>query len=145
MGKSLRIDENLKNVFSAHLNFAFVKSFVFNPWWAQTTMANLRSIASENISVKFPWHLLVCPGRVARAGRTGSAYSIVSPDELAFVIDLYLFLGRSVEFVKPDQAYQGEMSALFGRSVSQTSCLCFYSQQERNWETKTCSWRQAGM
>lgn len=46
-------------------------------------------------------------GRVARAGRTGTAYSIVCPDELPFVIDLHLFLGRPLSFVQPNEKYQG--------------------------------------
>ncbi|NXP05771.1 DDX54 helicase, partial [Thinocorus orbignyianus] len=33
-------------------------------------------------------------GRVARAGRSGTAYSLVAPDEMAYVLDLHLFLGR---------------------------------------------------
>ncbi|XP_060768263.1 ATP-dependent RNA helicase DDX54 [Neoarius graeffei] len=33
-------------------------------------------------------------GRVARAGRSGRAFSLVCPDEMAFVYDLHLFLGR---------------------------------------------------
>merc|ERR1719295_581479 len=32
-------------------------------------------------------------GRVARAGRTGTAYSLVATDEMAYYIDLQLFLG----------------------------------------------------
>lgn len=32
-------------------------------------------------------------GRAARAGRSGEAYSLVSPDELPYLIDLQLFLG----------------------------------------------------
>ncbi|KAG1677662.1 ATP-dependent RNA helicase DDX54 [Nymphon striatum] len=35
-------------------------------------------------------------GRVARAGRKGHAYSIISPDEFPYVIDLHLFLGKPV-------------------------------------------------
>ncbi len=37
-------------------------------------------------------------GRVARAGRSGTAYSIIGPDELAYLIDLHLFLGRPVKY-----------------------------------------------
>jgi ATP-dependent RNA helicase DDX54/DBP10 len=37
-------------------------------------------------------------GRVARAGRPGSAFSILSPDEVAFLFDLHLFLGRPLNF-----------------------------------------------
>ncbi|CAH1278786.1 unnamed protein product [Diabrotica balteata] len=33
-------------------------------------------------------------GRCARAGRSGTAYSLVSPDEFAYLLDLHLFLGR---------------------------------------------------
>jgi len=33
-------------------------------------------------------------GRAARAGRSGTAYSLVTQDELSFVVDLHLFLGR---------------------------------------------------
>uniref|UniRef100_A0A663EIU4 RNA helicase n=1 Tax=Aquila chrysaetos chrysaetos TaxID=223781 RepID=A0A663EIU4_AQUCH len=33
-------------------------------------------------------------GRVARAGRSGTAYSLVAPDEMPYVFDLHLFLGR---------------------------------------------------
>ncbi|XP_033924195.1 ATP-dependent RNA helicase DDX54 isoform X2 [Melopsittacus undulatus] len=32
-------------------------------------------------------------GRVARAGRSGTAYSLVAPDEMPYVFDLHLFLG----------------------------------------------------
>ncbi|XP_035196893.1 ATP-dependent RNA helicase DDX54 [Oxyura jamaicensis] len=33
-------------------------------------------------------------GRVARAGRSGTAYSLVAPDEMPYLFDLHLFLGR---------------------------------------------------
>ncbi|NXI95108.1 DDX54 helicase, partial [Psophia crepitans] len=33
-------------------------------------------------------------GRVARAGRSGTAYSLVAPDEMPYVFDLHLFLGQ---------------------------------------------------
>ena len=38
-------------------------------------------------------------GRVARAGRRGQAYSLVAGDELAYLVDLQLFLGNSVKTV----------------------------------------------
>merc|ERR1712223_867822 len=38
-------------------------------------------------------------GRVARAGRKGCAYSLVAQDELAYLVDLQLFLGNSVKTV----------------------------------------------
>ncbi|XP_017753416.1 PREDICTED: ATP-dependent RNA helicase DDX54 [Eufriesea mexicana] len=40
-------------------------------------------------------------GRCARAGRTGTAYNIVSPDEYAYLLDLHLFLGRPLHIVSP--------------------------------------------
>ncbi|XP_053558139.1 ATP-dependent RNA helicase DDX54 [Bombina bombina] len=36
-------------------------------------------------------------GRVARAGRSGTAYSLVAPDEMPYVYDLHLFLGRPLK------------------------------------------------
>jgi ATP-dependent RNA helicase DDX54/DBP10 len=36
-------------------------------------------------------------GRVARAGRSGKAYSLVCADEVPFLLDLHLFLGRPLE------------------------------------------------
>lgn len=41
-------------------------------------------------------------GRVARAGRTGTAYSLVGVDEMAYFIDLQLFLGGSPQVVPPN-------------------------------------------
>ncbi|XP_054002117.1 ATP-dependent RNA helicase DDX54 [Hylaeus anthracinus] len=40
-------------------------------------------------------------GRCARAGRTGTAYNIICPDEYAYLVDLHLFLGRSLHIVPP--------------------------------------------
>lgn len=37
---------------------------------------------------------MLISGRCARAGRSGTAYSLVSPDEYAYLLDLHLFLGR---------------------------------------------------
>mgnify|MGYP005983930739 CR=1 FL=1 len=38
-------------------------------------------------------------GRCARAGRSGTAFSLVSPDEHAHLLDLHLFLGRPLAIV----------------------------------------------
>ena len=46
-------------------------------------------------------------GRVARAGRSGVSYSLVSPDEIPFVIDLHLFLGRPLVFADPSKPNTG--------------------------------------
>lgn len=36
------------------------------------------------------------PGRVARAGRTGMAISLIDPEELPYLLDLFVFLGRQI-------------------------------------------------
>ncbi|XP_034941130.1 ATP-dependent RNA helicase DDX54 [Chelonus insularis] len=40
-------------------------------------------------------------GRCARAGRTGTAYSIVSNDEYPYLLDLHLFLGLPLTIIPP--------------------------------------------
>lgn len=47
-------------------------------------------------------------GRVARAGRSGTAYSLVSGDELAHMVDLHLFLGRPLKFAGKDSQAQDD-------------------------------------
>lgn len=59
-----------------------------------------------------PWLKLNSPhpptGRVARAGRSGTAYSLVAPDEVPYLLDLHLFLGRSVTLARPHEEPSGE-------------------------------------
>ena len=43
--------------------------------------------------------LLTFQGRVARAGSSGTAFSLVVPEEVPFVLDLHLFLGRAMNLV----------------------------------------------
>lgn len=52
-------------------------------------------------------------GRVARAGRSGMAYSLVCPDEIPFVYDLHLFLGRPIQFAQLGQ--QSNADGVLGR------------------------------
>uniref|UniRef100_A0A8C4ED08 RNA helicase n=1 Tax=Dicentrarchus labrax TaxID=13489 RepID=A0A8C4ED08_DICLA len=52
-------------------------------------------------------------GRVGRAGRSGVAYSMISQDEMPFVYDLHLFLGRPVQFATPEHTEDSE--GVFGR------------------------------
>lgn len=47
-------------------------------------------------------------GRVARAGRSGTAYSLVGSDELAHMVDLHLFLGRPLKEAQKDSQAQDE-------------------------------------
>ena len=44
-------------------------------------------------------------GRVARAGKAGTAYSLVSQDEMAYVMDFFLFLGRPLKIAEPNSEY----------------------------------------
>uniref|UniRef100_U3F6S3 ATP-dependent RNA helicase DDX54 n=2 Tax=Micrurus TaxID=8634 RepID=U3F6S3_MICFL len=53
-------------------------------------------------------------GRVARAGRTGTAYSLVAPDEIPYIFDLHLFLGRPLVFASPHQK-PTDSDGVFGR------------------------------
>ncbi|KAG7258077.1 hypothetical protein CRUP_008303 [Coryphaenoides rupestris] len=52
-------------------------------------------------------------GRVARAGRSGVSYSLVCPDEVPFVYDLHLFLGRPLQLATPQHA--ADSDGVFGR------------------------------
>ncbi|CAI8043577.1 ATP-dependent RNA helicase DDX54 [Geodia barretti] len=56
-------------------------------------------------------------GRVARAGRSGSAYSLVSPDELPSCLDLHLFTSKPLLPAEPDM--DSEQLGVYG-SVPQT-------------------------
>ncbi|CAG2165605.1 unnamed protein product, partial [Oppiella nova] len=51
-------------------------------------------------------------GRVARAGRSGTAYSLVAPDETPFLYGLNLFLNRGFKLSKPDS--KSTEDGLFG-------------------------------
>lgn len=42
-------------------------------------------------------------GRCARAGRHGTAFSLVSTDDEAHLLDLYLFLNRTFDINKKDE------------------------------------------
>ncbi|KAJ0013096.1 hypothetical protein NQD34_017430 [Periophthalmus magnuspinnatus] len=52
-------------------------------------------------------------GLVGRAGRSGTTYSIVCPDEMPYVYDLHLFLGRPVQLATPEHAQDAD--GVFGR------------------------------
>ena len=47
-------------------------------------------------------------GRVARAGRSGRAYSLVAGDELAYFIDLQLFFGNPVKLIDKNASKDSE-------------------------------------
>ena len=56
-------------------------------------------------------------GRVARAGRKGIAHSILVKEELGYVVDLHLFLGRKIkaaQIVPPENEEEAEIRAREG-------------------------------
>ncbi|XP_067406369.1 ATP-dependent RNA helicase DDX54 isoform X2 [Emydura macquarii macquarii] len=53
-------------------------------------------------------------GRVARAGRSGTAYSLVAPEETPYVFDLHLFLGRPLTLASPHEK-PSDRDGVFGR------------------------------
>ncbi|KAH7729314.1 ATP-dependent RNA helicase DDX54 [Aphelenchoides avenae] len=53
-------------------------------------------------------------GRVARAGNAGSSFSLVGPDEMAYLVDLFLFLGRPLKFAGDDRVRK-EDDVVIGR------------------------------
>lgn len=54
-------------------------------------------------------------GRVARAGRSGTAYSLVAPDETPYVYDLHLFLGRPLKLADPQADSDQDADGVLGR------------------------------
>lgn len=81
-------------------------------------------------------------GRVARAGRTGVAYSFVAPDELPYMIDLHLFFGRKLlnevpagDTYREEEVYYGN----FPREQLEIECEAVKALQvtagaQRQWE-----------
>ncbi|NXW95611.1 DDX54 helicase, partial [Alopecoenas beccarii] len=57
-------------------------------------------------------------GRVARAGRSGTAYSLVAPDEMPYVFDLHLFLGRPLVLASTQEMPAGEADLAAGFRVT---------------------------
>ena len=53
---------------------------------------------------------------MARAGRSGTAYSLIAIDEIAHLVDLHLFLGRPVKIIPKDGLKANEdWDGYFGR------------------------------
>ncbi|XP_064024507.1 ATP-dependent RNA helicase DDX54 isoform X1 [Pogoniulus pusillus] len=71
-------------------------------------------------------------GRVARAGRSGTAYSLVAPDEMPYVFDLHLFLGRPL-VLAGTQEMPTDAGGVLGRVpqslVDDEECLLLTDQQ----------------
>uniref|UniRef100_A0A915DVE4 Helicase C-terminal domain-containing protein n=1 Tax=Ditylenchus dipsaci TaxID=166011 RepID=A0A915DVE4_9BILA len=57
-------------------------------------------------------------GRVARAGKPGVAFSLVTPDELPYLVDMFLFLGRPMNFAgveSKQHQYSNDDDVIIGR------------------------------
>ena len=46
-------------------------------------------------------------GRAARQGRSGAAFNLVDSEEIAYMVDLHLFLGRHLSNVYKSEGYEG--------------------------------------
>ncbi|NWX11542.1 DDX54 helicase, partial [Aegotheles bennettii] len=55
-------------------------------------------------------------GRVARAGRSGTAYSLVAPDEMPYVFDLHLFLGSPLVLAGAQEMPAGKADLVTGNA-----------------------------
>ena len=58
-------------------------------------------------------------GRVARAGRIGTAFSFIASDEVAYMLDLCLFLGRPLKTAKDEYTDNDDQDFVYG-NVPQT-------------------------
>ena len=75
---------------------------------------------------------------MARAGRSGNAISLVSPNEVAHMLDLHLFLGRPLKFAdvtskkgKSSDLSENEADSIIGRTP--LHCVEDYDEKLRNW------------
>jgi ATP-dependent RNA helicase DDX54/DBP10 len=53
-------------------------------------------------------------GRVARAGRTGTAYSFISTDEISYLFDVQEFIGKTVKYATKETENTDDYHLLFG-------------------------------
>lgn len=57
---------------------------------------------------------LINLGRVARAGKSGISISFIAHDEMAYLLDLFLFIGRPIQFIPYDSTkHQWDKNGLF--------------------------------
>lgn len=64
-------------------------------------------------------------GRVARAGRPGRAFSLVCPDELPYLLDLQLFLGKELVSAAAAAAGNSGGATAAWEAPSNATTLCF--------------------
>jgi ATP-dependent RNA helicase DDX54/DBP10 len=58
-------------------------------------------------------------GRVARAGRMGTAYSLISTDEISYLFDVQEFIGKTIRYANENDNNSNDYHLLFG-NVPQT-------------------------
>lgn len=58
--------------------------------------------------------IIILIGRCARAGKSGQAYSLVTRDEICYLLDLHLFLGRPFCPVFETPKSNDDIDGLFG-------------------------------
>ncbi|GAB1610712.1 ATP-dependent RNA helicase DDX54 [Argonauta hians] len=75
-------------------------------------------------------------GRVARAGRSGTAYSLVCSEEIPYLIDLHLFLGRPFQYVPTSRPKKQtlEQDGILGSVPS--SLLDVWHETYTQWHTQ---------
>ncbi|XP_020259077.1 DEAD-box ATP-dependent RNA helicase 29-like isoform X3 [Asparagus officinalis] len=54
-------------------------------------------------------------GRVARAGRTGTAYSFVTPEDMPYLLDLHLFLSKPLRPAPTEEEVLQDMERVYSR------------------------------
>ncbi|WVZ16226.1 hypothetical protein V8G54_009208 [Vigna mungo] len=54
-------------------------------------------------------------GRAARAGRTGTAYSFVTPEDMAYLLDLHLFLSKPIKPAPTEEELLQDMDGVMSR------------------------------
>ncbi|KAJ8575595.1 hypothetical protein ON010_g3616 [Phytophthora cinnamomi] len=64
-------------------------------------------------------------GRAARAGRSGTAFSFVDPDETPFMVDLHLYIGRRLEDSSPEESSGTKPYSLSEMRVEDVHYGCF--------------------
>lgn len=89
---------HLDNVINLHFP-ATSKLFVHRV--GQYTALDYKNISHlyMAVTVYLLYFVYIFTGRCARAGKSGIAYNIVAPDEYPYLLDLHLFLGRSLNVV----------------------------------------------
>ncbi|XP_019157630.1 PREDICTED: putative DEAD-box ATP-dependent RNA helicase 29 isoform X1 [Ipomoea nil] len=60
-------------------------------------------------------------GRVARAGRTGTAYSFVTPEDMPYLLDLHLFLSKPIRAAPTEEEVLQDIDGVMSRMEQATA------------------------